>query len=122
MRVNARESRQVTRARRKLQEQMAKESTALNPTALAAARQLMQKWIVRHQPERIDLKETHEISIFDENRHPAKVSKFVNHLMKQLETNVESSEKGPLSPRRVTPQTSQGPVAQQPGEEFPEQG
>lgn len=79
----AEESRQIKKARKKLEKQLAKENELINEKAIQQMKKAIQIWINRHQDERVELQE--RLDLFDENRHSAKSeSKFVNHLMSQL--------------------------------------
>lgn len=85
MRIGAKESRQVARAREKLEKQVKHEQSEMTAVALEKARKTIGGWLDRHKADRINLRTEREVSIFDENKNPATVqSKFINHLMQQL--------------------------------------
>lgn len=80
------ESPHVEKVRRKLKKKMAAESGQMTPEALAKMSSLIERQLMRHAPERIDLK-TKEFQLFDKNRHPAAIkSKFVAHLLRDLKS------------------------------------
>ncbi len=90
MGTKAKESQHVMKVREKLEKKISKEQKRLNQEALDKMARLIERQLVRHAGERIDLK-SKEIQLFDENRHPAAVkSKFVDHLLSQLK-----AQKGP---------------------------
>lgn len=89
--MKAKESQQVVKARRKLQRKIARENRHMTPEALHQMSTLIERQLVRHAGERIDLK-SKEIQLFDANQHPAAVkSRFVSHLLQDLKK--EKSQK-----------------------------
>jgi len=62
------ESPQVQRARKKLEEEFNNQEKQINPDALNKMRRVIQQWINRHAPERVKL-EDKTFSLFDENKH-----------------------------------------------------
>ncbi|MGA8164948.1 MAG: hypothetical protein WB791_08005 [Waddliaceae bacterium] len=80
----AKESKQIIKARKKLQKQMTAEKKRLNQTAIHQMKKAIQIWIDRHQSERVQLSER-PVELFDENRHSAKTkSKHVSQLLKAI--------------------------------------
>lgn len=102
--TRAKESRQVQKARRKLKHQIAEENKHMTPKALQKMRRVIEYWISRHYQDRVTLKNK-EISVFDENKHPAKIhSKFITNLMKNIKQLApEQVPLGPLTGRISQP-------------------
>lgn len=93
MGTKAKESQQVEKARKKLQRKIARENRFMTEESLAQMARLIERQLIRHAGERIDLK-SKEIQLFDENRHPALVkSRFVAHLLRDLKTEATSPSK-----------------------------
>ncbi|MEX1012679.1 MAG: hypothetical protein WDZ27_03200 [Waddliaceae bacterium] len=89
MAKNAKESKAIQKARQKLKKQFDEENRLINEKALSRMRQAIEIYIKRHADERISLK-SKEISLFDENKHPAKVkSQYVLHLIHDLKHEIE---------------------------------
>src|SRR5262249_44866292 len=83
--MKAKESAQISKARRKLLQQMAEENKHITTQALEQIRKSMHYWIARHSGERINLK-AKEITIFDENRHSAQPqNRFILDLLQHLQ-------------------------------------
>ncbi len=83
--IKAKESAQVTKARKKLLQQMGEENKHITAQALDQIRKSMHYWIARHAGERVNLK-TKEITIFDENRHSASPqNRFILNLQHHLQ-------------------------------------
>lgn len=83
----AKESTQISKARKKLLQQMADENKHITAQALDNIRKSIHYWIARHADERISLK-SKEITLFDENRHPAKPqNRFILDLLYNLKDN-----------------------------------
>lgn len=92
MATKAEESNQIKKARKKLEKQLLQENKRINEKAIIQMKKTIQTWIQRHKHERIELQE--RLELFDENRHSVKVkSKFVQHLMNQLQKEVEKEQK-----------------------------
>lgn len=90
--AKAKESTQVHKARKKIQQQLDAAEKKLNPDALQAMRRIIQKQIARHQSERINLKDR-TIKLFDENQHPAKTeSRFISKLLHELQNKSEPAD------------------------------
>jgi hypothetical protein len=82
--AKAKESSQVNKARKKLQQQLAKADKRINKDALKKMRSLIEEQLARHKDERIPLHKR-QIVLFDENQHSAKIeSKFITRLIHQL--------------------------------------
>lgn len=89
--TKAKESPQVTRARKKLKKQFQEQSRLINAQALKEMDEGIRLWLERHSSERIKL-QNKTITIFDENQHPEKIhSKFIHKLLGQLQQ--ESAKK-----------------------------
>src|SRR5688500_2103648 len=87
MGIRANESRAVQKVRRKLEKIITEENKAITPDSLKEMSHTIQKWITRHQGQRINLQEK-TFTLFNENTSPAKVkSKFVGQLLKQIEND-----------------------------------
>ncbi len=90
--AKAKESAQVKKARRKLKAQIEAEQEKFDDAALRKTKAAMQRWISRNSAERVKL-EDKSISLFDENRHPAKTqSKFVNALFHEIKHEAVDDE------------------------------
>lgn len=101
MNSKAKESPHVEKARRKLREQLEKESSQIVPAALAKMSSAIKTWISRHAQERIDLKDKEFVSLFDQNQHPATVkSRYVSKLLNQLKG--QTKKKGAALEGRIT--------------------
>lgn len=84
MMTKAKESKQIEKARKKLKLQIQEEHKLATDAALQKVSQDIKNWISRHSQERVALKQK-DISLFDENRHPAKIhSRYVKHLLQEL--------------------------------------
>lgn len=97
--AKAKESSQVKKYRKKLEESLLEEKKMMNPEAIKKMKDSIHQWIKNHADERIDLKLTDkDIELFDENRHPAAPkSKFINHLLSKLK---EDKPVKPGTPRK----------------------
>ncbi len=90
MKVKAKESPHVLKARQKLKQQIENEGKQLTGHALEKIRKTMRHWIERHAPERVDLK-AKLVTLFDENRHSAKVeNRFILKKLKDLKSRPSS--------------------------------
>lgn len=104
MRVKAKESQEIVKARAKLKHQMAIENKKFNSKALQKMSQLIQHWLTRHKSERVELK-LKSVKVFDGNVHPAKTkSKFINHLLHNLSKSASKAAKSPSLGGRVSGQ------------------
>lgn len=84
MATKAKESKKVEKARNKLRLQIQDEYKCVTEAALHKVSQDIKDWISRHAQDRLQLKQK-EITLFDENQHPAKVhSRYVKHLLHDL--------------------------------------
>lgn len=102
MATKAKESPQIQKARNKIQQHLAEADKRINTEALKEMALLIQRQISRHTPDRINLKakQVTRVSLFDENKHPAKTeSKFVNRLLKELQQPKKSKRKNDLEGR-----------------------
>jgi hypothetical protein len=102
MAIKAKESPQVQKARNKIKQQLAEADNRTNAEALKKMTLLIQRQILRHTPDRINLKtkQVSHLPLFDENKHPAKTeSKFVHHLLKELQHPQKSKRKNNLEGR-----------------------
>lgn len=104
--VSAKESKQVQKARKKLKLQLQEEHKLVTESALKKVSDDIKTWISRHAQDRIQLKKK-DISLFDENQHPAKLhSRFVKHLLKDLSNPTPSlPENNPLEGRITKDET-----------------
>lgn len=85
MPVKAKESAQISKARKKIKEQILSQNKLTTSQALEKMTKWLQSWLARHAKERINLKEKRVVNLFDENQHPANTqSKYVSHLLKSL--------------------------------------
>lgn len=102
MAIKAKESPQVQKARQKIKQQLADADKRINPESLKEMTLLIQRQILRHTPDRVSLK-TKQVSrqpLFDENKHSAKIeSKFVRHLLKELQHPKKGKRKSDLEGR-----------------------
>ena len=88
----AKESPQIPKARRKLKQQMASEQKAVTASALDKMAKNIEYWLNRHKTERIELKDK-AITLFDENRHSARIhSKFIKQMLQNLQHSGEGSK------------------------------
>lgn len=82
--AKAKESEQVHKARLKLKLLLSKEHKLVTEKALKEVSNSIQRWLSRHNKERIKLK-SKNIELFDENRHTAKISsRYILHLRDQI--------------------------------------
>lgn len=79
MATAAKESSQVSRARRKIKLMLDEENSKLTPEAIQEAASVMRHWIERHNDERITLKDK-SIAITESDIK----SKYVLHLMNRI--------------------------------------
>jgi len=103
MSENSKESKQVRKARQKLQKQLEEEKKLITPFSLAKMERNIQNWIQRHSAERISLKEKN-IALFDENKNAVRVAsrqiKQMRHQIKdEIEEEHEYTLKGRIKPR-----------------------
>ncbi len=82
--LKAKESPQVERARKKIQQKLTEETQKITPEAIKNASNVIRSWIERHNDVRVSLK--NKVGFFDQNQSSATVkSKFVIHKMQQLQ-------------------------------------
>lgn len=100
MATKAKESPQIEKARNKIKQQLDDADKRINSESLKEMTLLIQRQIMRHTPDRINLKKKQVSHLFDENKHPAKTeSKFVHHLLKELEHPKKTKRKSSLEGR-----------------------
>jgi hypothetical protein len=102
MATKAKESPQIQKARNKIKQQLANADKRINSEALKEMTLLIQRQLLRHTPDRVSLKkkQVSHVPIFDENKHPAKTeSKFVHHLLKELQHPKKTKRKSNLEGR-----------------------
>lgn len=74
------ESPQVLSRRKKLKDKFVEEGKMITPQALKNEARLIEHWIKRHDPERVDLKKN-TVTLFDENRHSEQPHiRYIEHL------------------------------------------
>ncbi len=99
MATKAKESKKVLKVRKKLEKVLDEEHTHFNSETLREVRNTIHKWIARHEPERVSI-ENKTFTLFDENQHPCKTkSNYVNHLLHDIEHEVEEEQKRNLAGR-----------------------
>ena len=99
MTSNAKESKQVEKARKKLKLRIQKEHELATEAALQKVSTDIKNWISRHSQERIKLRQK-GINLFDENRHPAKVhSHYVKHRLQELAKSIPPKTENSLDGR-----------------------
>lgn len=92
MATKAKESRQILKARQKIQKQLEEADKFTTAEALKTMSKIIQHQLARKKTDRINLK-SRSIVLFDENQHPAKTeSKFVSRLLKQLSKQSTASK------------------------------
>ncbi|CRX38439.1 hypothetical protein [Estrella lausannensis] len=107
----AKESKAVQKVRRKLEKIIETETKSITLDSLREMSRNIQKWITRHQDQRINLQEKN-IKMFDENQSPAQVkSKFVQQLLSQLQDDFKKPGTSPLLKDRV--KQSKPPISEQ---------
>lgn len=88
---DARESKQVQRAREKIAKKHASDNTRINQSTLDEMKQAIKHRIDRYAKDRVPLK-SKQIALFDENKHIAKIrSKFIKNLETSLRKEAEST-------------------------------
>jgi hypothetical protein len=111
---NASESKQVQRARRKIEERLILERAKFTPESLQVATQLIHQWLARHDQERISLKDRtiYTDASSSKNRaiinlmHKLQGQKSVKTSKKKLEGRISASsiaadQKGLSSSKKV---------------------
>lgn len=89
--VNAKESKQVQRAREKIAKKIAKDEKKIDQRAIEEMKLAIRHRIDRFSKDRIPLKDK-TIALFDENTHIAKIrSRFVKNLETNLKEEAQSS-------------------------------
>lgn len=97
----AKESKAVQKVRRKLEKIIETENKSITLDSLREMSRNIQKWITRHQDQRINLQEKN-IKMFNENQSPAQVkSKFVQQLLSQIQDDFKKASSAPLLKERV---------------------
>lgn len=102
MATKAKESLQIQKARNKIKKQLAEAEKRINSESLKEMTLLIQRQILRHTADRVNLKtkQVSHLPLFDENQHPAKIeSKFVRHLLKELQHPKKPKRKSDLEGR-----------------------
>lgn len=82
------ESIKTRKAREKLLKQVASVESRINPKALERKSMEIHRWIARHAPSRIVLR-SKAISLFDENKNAADVSKKIEGLVMKLQQEMQ---------------------------------
>ena len=82
-RENVGESAKTRRIRQKLEKQLSEYEQQVTPQAIERKTIEIHRWIARHAPERIALKDKN-ISLFDENQNAASLSRRVSDLVENL--------------------------------------
>lgn len=100
MTVKAKESPEIQKARKKIKRKLQQAERKMNPEALIAMSFLIKEQLNRKKEERINLKERH--ITFDENKHPAKTSKFINKLIRQIKHTTEHDLEGRIKSIKKT--------------------
>ncbi len=89
--VNAKDSKQVQRARDKIAKKFANDNSKIDEKALEEMKQAIRHRIDRFAKDRVPLKDK-SIALFDGNKHISKIrSKFVKNLETILRKEAESS-------------------------------
>jgi hypothetical protein len=100
MKQPAKESKQVQRARKKLESIMKEQKQQITPERLTNAGKVILHYINRHSEQRKSLK-SRDFKLFDSNQHPAETkSNYVNQLLSKLKRESlknASSLKGRIS-------------------------
>lgn len=89
----ASESEKTKKAREKLRKKLESLEQKITPQALERKSLEIQRWISRHAPQRVVLKQ--KISLFDENKNTAEVSLKVAKFAMSIQKGVESSTVDP---------------------------
>lgn len=79
----AAESLKTKRAREKLKKHLEEIEAKITPQALEKKAYEIHRWIARHAPHRVVLKNKN-ISLFDENKNTAAVSRRISEIMAQV--------------------------------------
>lgn len=82
LKIIAEESEKTKKSRQKLKEQIEKTEKKLTPKALQDKSQEIAGWIERHSSDRITVEK--DISLFDQNRNSAKMSRAIEKLAEEL--------------------------------------
>lgn len=100
MKIIARESSTIKKARQKTRKHLNAEEKKLTNKALKASHQSLLRWIEINAKNRENLKNK-DIAVFDENQHSAKItSTYVLHLKNQLQQKLNAPQTpSPLSGR-----------------------
>lgn len=90
MKVLAEESAKTKKAREKLKQQLIKTQKKLTPEALEKKSQEISQWIERHSSDRLAVQK--DISLFDQNRNSAKMSRNIEKLAEELAIDLQKSK------------------------------
>ncbi len=85
LKIIAEESEKTKKARAKLKEKLDRTDKKMTQEALKEASQEIAGWIERHAGDRIPVEK--DISLFDQNRNSAKMSRTIEKLAEELKTN-----------------------------------
>jgi len=90
----AKESVQIQKARKKIEEQLKKAEKKMNPEALSTMSRLIKEQLHRQQPGRIDLKKRQVTTVGDlKNKGSKAESKFITKFMHQIKHDQFPQEK-----------------------------
>ena len=95
------ESSDVRRARAKLKKHLSSDDKKITAKALQKATKSIEQWISRHEGDRVSLTEK-DVKIFDANKHPAEVSKYIKTVMLQISQGARSTPQSNPLHGRVT--------------------
>jgi hypothetical protein len=82
MKIVAEESEKTKKAREKLKQKLDKTDKKITQQALKDKSQEIMEWIERHSADRISVEK--DISLFDQNRNSAKMSRTIEKLAEEL--------------------------------------
>jgi hypothetical protein len=87
MKIIAEESDKTKKAREKLKLKLDKTDKKITEKALQDKSQEIAEWIERHSSDRLSVEK--DISLFDQNRNSAKMSRSVEKLAEELATDLK---------------------------------
>lgn len=87
MKVVVAESEKTKKAREKLKQKLDEADQKLTEQALRGKSQEIAEWIDRHSSDRIPVEK--DISLFDQNRNSAKMSRSIEKLAEELATSLK---------------------------------
>lgn len=90
MKILAEESPKTKKAREKLKQQLIRTEKKLTPQALEKKSQEISQWIERHSSDRLSVQK--DISLFDQNRNSAKMSRNIEKLAEELAIDLQKSK------------------------------